>query len=255
MKTKTAKTISVLLALLVLVFTASTTAFVVYAETSEKCGDDLIWTLDGYGTLTISGNGDMCDYSSYGKAPWYQSKKTIKKVVIENGVTSIGGNAFYECDGILSVTIPQSVRSVGKYAFCGCTALSGVTIPSEVTGIGEYAFGYYHHIEEECIYDKENDAYGLRIIEEDRKAEGFKILCYAGSKGEEYAAGNGIEYEIINADVSISETPSTTEQQKSTGITQPSKTPKTGDYGIYALLLVSGLSLAAMLFVKRIKEE
>jgi len=255
MKTKTAKTISALLALLVLVFTGSAAAFAVCAETSEKCGDDLTWTLDSQGTLTVSGNGDMYDYSSYVNVPWHQSRKAIKKVVIENGVTSIGGNAFYECDGLLSVTILQSVRSVGKYAFCGCTALSSVTVPSEVTEIGEYAFGYYHHIEEECIYDKEYDAYGLRIIEEDRKIEGFKILCRAGSKGEEYAAGNGIDYEIIDANVSVSETPSTTEPRQSARITQPSVTPKTGDNGIYMLILVSGLSLAAMLVVKRIKEQ
>ena len=55
-----------------------------------------------------------------GVAPWYSQRKKIKKVVIENEVTSIGNYAFYGCSGLTSVTIPNSVTSIGNDAFYGC---------------------------------------------------------------------------------------------------------------------------------------
>ena len=106
---------------------------------SGNCGKDgsnVTWTLDSTGLLTISGEGEMADYYS----PWYDQKESIKRVVIENGVTSIGANAFRDCTGLTSVTIPDRVTSIGYYAFNGCTGLTSVTIPDSVTSIGDYAF-------------------------------------------------------------------------------------------------------------------
>ena len=59
---------------------------------SGTCGDDLTWTLDYSRTLTISGTGEMTDYSSSSssRVPWYSSRSSIKSVVIEDGVTYIG---------------------------------------------------------------------------------------------------------------------------------------------------------------------
>lgn len=101
---------------------------------------DCTWTLDDEGVLTISGNGDMGDYdtSHYDKiAPWGES---ITSVIIENGVTSIGSDAFSDCIGLTSVTIPDSVTSIGSAAFYGCTGMTSVTIPDSVTSIGLFAF-------------------------------------------------------------------------------------------------------------------
>ena len=64
----------------------------------------------------------------------------MKTVVIESGVTSIGGNAFYDCTSLKSITIPDSVTSIGDYAFSDCTGLTSITIPDSVTSIGTYAF-------------------------------------------------------------------------------------------------------------------
>ena len=59
---------------------------------------------------------------------------------IPNSVTSIGGQAFYGCDGLTSIIIPNSVTKLGGEAFCDCTSLTSVTIGSSVTSIGGSAF-------------------------------------------------------------------------------------------------------------------
>ena len=64
----------------------------------------------------------------------------VKEYIIGNSVTSIGMNAFYECDSLTSVTIGNSVTSIGYNAFHGCSGLTSVTIPNSVTSIGSYAF-------------------------------------------------------------------------------------------------------------------
>ncbi len=85
-----------------------------------KCGDNLTWTLDDTGLLTISGTGDMWDY--YYDSQW--KNYTVKNAVIENGVTSIGEYAFYYCTSLTSITIPSGVTSIGVYAFANCNSLT-----------------------------------------------------------------------------------------------------------------------------------
>ena len=102
--------------------------------------DNLTWKLDADGTMTISGTGAMKDYDySANQSPVYCNSK-VKKVVIEDGVTSIGDSAFESCNTLISITIPDGVTSIGEYAFCNCTSLTSITIPDGVTSIGESAF-------------------------------------------------------------------------------------------------------------------
>ena len=118
-------------------------AFADEATASGTCGYNLTWTLDGDGTLTISGTGAMTDYSNYGapyNAPWFNSRTPIKSAIISYGVTSIGDYAFYYCTSLTSVTIGNSVTSIGEHAFEGCSSLASVTIPNGVTSIGEHVF-------------------------------------------------------------------------------------------------------------------
>lgn len=100
------------------------------------CGDNLTWILDNKGTLKISGSGDMYDYKHYG--PWHLSNKEISKVVLEDGVTSIGTFAFYDC-WMTEILIPASVTEIGTYAFHGCR-LESITIPEGVTSIAPCTF-------------------------------------------------------------------------------------------------------------------
>ena len=111
-------------------------------ETSGQCGDDLSWSFDdATGTLTITGSGDMWDWS-YNSAPWYSLRSSIQIVELPRGLTSIGSYAFSSCSKLTSVDIPAGVTSIGIYAFYYCNGLTGVTIPAGVTSIGNYAFSY-----------------------------------------------------------------------------------------------------------------
>ena len=111
------------------------------AATSGTCGDNLTWKLDN-GTLTISGTGEMKNYSGNlnQSAPWHSNIKSIKSVVIEKGVTNIGDYAFSWCNSLTSITIPNSVISIGRDAFDNCSSLTSITIPNSITSIGYGAF-------------------------------------------------------------------------------------------------------------------
>ena len=104
---------------------------------SGTCGENLTWTLDSDGVLTVSGSGAMNDYSGSSAAPWGAQ---IKAVVVQNGVTSIGNAAFRDCKELTSIVLPEDMRHIGTSAFYGCAGLTEVSIPETVESIGDSAF-------------------------------------------------------------------------------------------------------------------
>ena len=97
------------------------------------------------GTLTFLGEGAMENYQTmHFVAPWKKISNQIKKIVIENGVTSIGSNAFYQCSDMqatLDLSDAKALTSIGNNAFYGCKKLTGsLEIPDSVTKIGAEAF-------------------------------------------------------------------------------------------------------------------
>ncbi len=99
---------------------------------SGYCGNDVTWQLNNNGVLQIRGNGAMTS------APW--TGKTIRKVDIGNGVTTICSRAFENCTQLETVLIPESVVQIGEHAFEGCAELSQVLLPSNLQWIDRYAF-------------------------------------------------------------------------------------------------------------------
>ena len=143
-----------------------------------KCGDNVTATLTGT-TLKISGTGPMYDYKAYYKAndtskrisstdaPWFSSRTNIEKIVIEDGVTKIGNNAFgcltyvksvefqskgslktigtqafYDDWKITSLALPNGLTTIGSNAFAWCYGVTSVSLPGTLKTIGYGAFAY-----------------------------------------------------------------------------------------------------------------
>ena len=119
--------------------------FVEIGATSGKCGENLTWSVDAEGTLTISGTGAMWDYTSVSEdgnwrttAPWYVLSPV--KLVLNEGISYIGCEAFRGCGFAGSLTIPKSVTRLGREAFRDCQNLTNVVIPASLTSIKYGAF-------------------------------------------------------------------------------------------------------------------
>ena len=136
------KILSLLLCMLMMVSLFPVSAFAEETETPKE----ITWALAEDGALTISGEGAMTNYDESVKQPWADKLASIKSIVIEEGVTSIGDNAFAGCSILESVTIADTVTTIGKSAFAN-TALTTVSIPYGITAIGENAFANCEKLE------------------------------------------------------------------------------------------------------------
>lgn len=115
----------------------STVAFA--AETQGSCGDNAIWTYDEKtGILEIGGSGDMKEFLI--NTPWDEYRDSVKKVVVNEGITSLSANAFHFCRSLTDVTLPSTLATVGRFAFYCDSGLSELTIPNSVKKIGKRAF-------------------------------------------------------------------------------------------------------------------
>lgn len=124
-------------------------------ESTGKCGDNLTYTLSADGVLTISGTGEMYDFATIEsqisdtvkECPW--KRENLKKIILNEGVTSIGSQAFcvdpYQGSPLDTVILPDSLLSIGNNAFLNCNHLDAITLPNHLTSIGTSA--YWH----ECI--------------------------------------------------------------------------------------------------------
>lgn len=103
------------------------------------CGDNVEWKLsDDLKTLTISGSGKMYDLSA--AQPWYYTRSSIENVVVEDGVTYIGDNAFYGLKKLTNIQIASSVKSTGTYSIKDTTSLTEITLPEGFEVIGSKTF-------------------------------------------------------------------------------------------------------------------
>jgi len=110
-------------------------------------GDNLTWSLSDDYVLTISGSGDMAKYGltsqDYGEwltnAPWGLK---VKKVLIGEGVTSVGYDAFSGCTLLEEVQFPNTLSKICNGAFYGCTSLKSIELTSGISTIEDNAFCY-----------------------------------------------------------------------------------------------------------------
>lgn len=123
---------------------------------ADEGGENLKWTLDNNGVLTISGSGAMKDYTwdENVRLDWYVNhKKDIRSVVLDNRITHIGDYAFDKCTNIESVrytgytgnagvALPESVTTIGVHAFSDTGVTGTLKLPEHLTEIDSSAF--YH---------------------------------------------------------------------------------------------------------------
>ena len=126
------KALILLLVLLTgLLFAISCSAEPVAQGTWDSTGA-ISWALSSDGVLTITGTGQM----GIRPAAIQERCKEIKTIVVEDGVKTLGADAFSGCSNLTSVSIPTSVTGISTYVFYGCTSLERITIPDSVMYIG-----------------------------------------------------------------------------------------------------------------------
>ena len=106
---------------------------------AESAGEGIEWSFSG-NTLTISGSGEMRDFTENDTPPWHKHRGEIRTVIIQDGVTSVGNLAFYKYENIVSVTLPNSVKKIGIYAFSDCLSLEMISLGSGLEVIEKSAF-------------------------------------------------------------------------------------------------------------------
>lgn len=139
-------------------------AFAEESTLTYDCGENVTATLspnsDGEETytLTIKGNGPMANYDGYktssnnSYAPWYEKIQNITRLIVEDGVTTLGDDILYYSyydngsdfhsfhPNLREVKLPEGLSYIGARAFCDSPDLTEVKIPNTVTKIKEYAF-------------------------------------------------------------------------------------------------------------------
>lgn len=103
-------------------------------------GDNLTWTLDDNGTLTISGNGKMDDYGDSSETPWYSTGISVKSLIVNDGVTDIGSYAFWDCSELTNIALPDSITMISVASFANCDSLKSIILPKSLTTIYHLAF-------------------------------------------------------------------------------------------------------------------
>ena len=130
-------------------------------------------------TVIIPDNVTEINYSAF------MDCTSLSKVVLPSNLKKIESWAFRNCTSLTNINIPASVTKVGVSAFLNCSSLNNVTIPFNVTEIMIYAFGYRSESPDFNVY---------------QRIDNFKIYCYSGTAGEQYAKDNGFDYELITAE-------------------------------------------------------
>ncbi|MCR5450729.1 MAG: leucine-rich repeat protein [Solobacterium sp.] len=114
------------------------------ADYEDSCGDNLTWKYQNK-ILTVSGKGEMYDFSSEGGAPWADHMHEIETVIVKDGVTSIGDYAFMGLSNVVTISLPDSIRYIGDHSIAHCSTQytdvhNPFHLPDHLIYIGDYAF-------------------------------------------------------------------------------------------------------------------
>ena len=166
---------------------------------SGKCGKNVSYSISDDGVLTISGTGAMNNFtyeSDISDCPWHGVRYALKKIVVKEGVTSIGSYAFSFDLSVTDVTLPSSLKTIGNDAFWGCYGLTSVVIPEGVTTIGAYAFEQCSAIKTITVPASATELGNRAFITwkyygDDDYYMALTDIYYGGSRQQWYDAGGG----------------------------------------------------------------
>ena len=150
------------------------------------------WNLTKAGTLTVSGSGAMPDFAGAGERPWSSKAGQIRKIIIGDGVTSVGSCAFWNCEA-LSVEISGTVATIGSSAFRGSSLISAV-IPAGVKTISDSAFRECENLSSVTVRE------GVETIEQNvfRACSSLASIALPASIGE-VGAGAFMECTVMKS--------------------------------------------------------
>lgn len=151
--------------------------------------NDVEWTLNEKGVLTISGTGKMRDYFP----GWRKHREAIKRVIIEDGVTGIGKNAFFQCENLSRVDLPESMESIGSYAFSMCLSLKTLEIPENVTRIEDCTFAACTYLEYVDM-PEHIESIGASAFQDCSKIKSFRFTESVKKIGENAFERSGLRY-------------------------------------------------------------
>ncbi len=128
---------------------------------SGTCGASANWSYNkSTKTITISGKGQMEDYSLTNLSLWADYAGEMEKIVIKSGITSVGAYAFYNFTLVREMSLADSIVDIGDYAFyhvsqdCGddeelkkaMQTAKPISFPSGLKTIGNYAFENVYYL-------------------------------------------------------------------------------------------------------------
>jgi len=160
-----------------------------------QCGDDLTWTLDDEGTLTVFGTGPMWDFEwnedeSVTTAPWAGYIDQIKTLVLSDGVTSVGNEAFDGFENLSDIRLGNAVARLGEYSFQNI-GVSSLHIPASVVDISVCAIYLCSNLEEITV-DEANPAY--RSVDGVLFTEDMSVLvAYPIARSGPYTVPQGVK--------------------------------------------------------------
>jgi len=116
-----------------------------FADDGGQCGPNSTWHYSSAdSTMTISGFGAMYDWEDIDWVPWAKYGESTIRIIVENGITTIGKASFYAFDAKY-VTLPETVTDINGFAFAGCD-FETLTLPNSVKFIGSCAFAYCYYL-------------------------------------------------------------------------------------------------------------
>ena len=177
-------------------------------EKTGKCGENVTYELSDDGTLTVSGTGPMYNYErpsvnisisgenidgkliTDGTSP-FMGQSDIKKVVIEEGVTTVGAATFLYCVGLQEVKLPSTVQAIYDRAFVSAP-ITELDIPAGTKIFAPTALDCCVLLENVNV-DEKNENYrsiGGVVFSKDMK----QLICYPfGKQDEVYQVPTGVE--------------------------------------------------------------